>query len=215
MKKAKYIVFEGTEGCGKTTYTHMLVDYLTGRGYSVLQTKEPGTSHSPLTMKLRQIILDNNYDAELTTTARELICQAIRSIHLEKVVMPALQEYDFVIQDRGILSALAYGKACGNTDLFLTQLVGQVVAPTGKNPYSLYDRVIYLKADAAHGLVRAKASKQEFAAGDAMEARGAQFMDNVANNMDEMVKAFNHCIVHVDGKTIEQVFKEILIKLGV
>jgi dTMP kinase len=110
----KYICIEGTEGVGKTTQTQKLVDHLRNLGYSVLQTKEPGTAHSPLTMELRNIMLNAKYEEQLTRTARELISQAIRSIHVEKVIKPAYGKYDFIVQDRGILSGLAYGEACGN-----------------------------------------------------------------------------------------------------
>ena len=85
MTKARYIVLEGTEGVGKTTQTVTLVNYLERQGYSCLQTKEPGTVHSPLTMELRNIMLNAKYDEQLTTSSRELISQAIRSIHLEQV----------------------------------------------------------------------------------------------------------------------------------
>src|SRR5665213_3054416 len=114
MKKARYICLEGTEGVGKTTQTQRLVDALRERGYRVLQTKEPGTNHVPLTMQLRGIMLDNQYDAILTKPAREFISQAIRSVHLERLIIPSLYEYDFIIQDRGILSGYAYGAGCGN-----------------------------------------------------------------------------------------------------
>ena len=49
MRKAKWICLEGSEGCGKTTYTKMLADHFTGKGLKVLSTKEPGT---PLSLHL-------------------------------------------------------------------------------------------------------------------------------------------------------------------
>src|SRR5512135_1519125 len=100
MRKAKYICFEGTEGSFKTTNAVMLAKYLEGKGYKVLLTKEPGTPLSPLTMELRGIMLDAQYESQMTMVAREFISQAIRSIHIEKIILPALQEYDFIIQDR-------------------------------------------------------------------------------------------------------------------
>ena len=210
MRKAKWICLEGSEGCGKTTYTKMLADHFTGKGLKVLSTKEPGTPLSPLTMVLRGIMLDAQYESQLTTTSRELISQAIRSIHMEKIVKPALEEYDYIIQDRGILSGLAYGKACGNSHEFLMRLVDQVTAPIGSDPLQIYDLVIYLKSNAARGLARAKAAKQEFAVGDAIEARGEVFMQQVARNMDRMVYGFPYCTIDVGDKTIAETFKEIL-----
>lgn len=214
-KRAHYICFEGTEGVGKTTQTQKLVEYLTSKGYKVLQTKEPGTHLSPLTMKLRGLMLDNQYDAEMTQEARELISQAIRSVHMQRVVYPAMSEYDFIVQDRGILSGLAYGKACGNDLEFLEELAERVSFPgTGGNIYSLYDNVIYLKGNIEKGLKTALSAKQEFETGDAMEARGLSFMEQVSANMTEMSEWFMYATtVDVDGKNIEQVFADILKKL--
>lgn len=216
MRKAKYICFEGTEGSGKTTHTTKLVKYLQEKGFKVLLTKEPGTPHAPITMELRGIMLDAKYDAQLTVVAREFISQAIRSIHIDKVILPALEEYDYIIQDRGILSGIAYGHACGNSHLFLSQLASETCRNAKCDWHDLYDKVIYLRNDTSKGLARAKLAKQEFAAGDAIEAKGDEFMLRVAKNMNEMVGAFSHCTIDMEGKSVEENFNEILrsISLG-
>lgn len=211
MKKATYICFEGTEGVGKTTQTQKLVDHLRAKGYKVLQTKEPGTPLAPLTMQLRGIMLDKQYDDALTAPARELISQAIRSIHLEKVIVPALEEYDFIIQDRGILSGLAYGTACGNDVdrlIFLSEYVSESARSVLND--GVYDSIIYLKGDTSAGLKKAQQAKQEFAAGDAMEARGNSFIQQCSLNMDEFSQVFNTKTISVDGKNIDEVFADIL-----
>jgi dTMP kinase len=215
MKRAMYICFEGTEGVGKTTQTQKLVDYLRAKGYKVLQTKEPGTIHAPLTLHLRGYMLDKQFEEQLTAPARELISQAIRSIHLEKVILPALSEYDYIIQDRGVLSGLAYGTACGNDIHYISQLIEYVCAPAeGVLSDRLYDNVIYLKGDVSAGLDKALKSKQEFAAGDAMEAKGTSFLQKTSANMDEYSQSFNTSVVSVDGKNIEEVFNDILRSLN-
>lgn len=53
----KYICIEGGEGSYKTTTVKALADYYTDRGLRVLVTKEPGTHHLPVTMKLRELML--------------------------------------------------------------------------------------------------------------------------------------------------------------
>lgn len=221
MNTARYICLEGTEGVGKTTQTQLLVESLRARGFSVLQTKEPGISLVPLTMLLRGIMLDNQYDAILTRPAREYISQAIRSIHLERLVVPALDRYDFIIQDRGILSGYAYGTACGNQLGFLKELSNQVVDSADNNlnilshsAEKIYDTVIYLKGDSLKGLAKAKTAKQEFTTGDAMESRGDDFISQVSFNMDFMSESFNTVKIDVDGKSIEDVHNEILACLG-
>jgi dTMP kinase len=213
MRKAKYICFEGTEGSFKTTNAIKLAKYLEEKGYKVLLTKEPGTPHAPLTMELRGIMLDAKHESQMTAPAREFISQAIRSIHIDKVIIPALQEYDFIIQDRGILSGICYGHACGNPHLFLIQLASEVCRNVGGDWHELYDKVVLLRNNTAIGLARAKTSKKEFETGDAIEAKGADFMLRVAKDMDQMVHAFPHCTIDVEGKTVDENFAEILRQL--
>jgi len=216
MTKTRYIVLEGCEGVGKTTQTKRLAEYLRNRGYSVLETKEPGTPHSPLTMTLRGIMLDNQYDAEMTMASREFVSQAIRSVHLEKVIKPALNEYDFIIQDRGILSGLAYGTGCGNDAELLLVLTSYSLHTSGidvAHPGELYNDVVYLTGNVSAGRDRALASKQEFAAGDAMESKGNEFLTTVSDNMRDMSAMFNTKTVSVDGKDKDQVFADILTAL--
>ena len=211
---ARYICIEGTEGVGKTTQTQKLVDYLRSKGYSVLQTKEPGTPHAPLTMELRNIMLNAAYDSQLTMTARELISQAIRSIHIEKVIIPALNEYDYIVQDRGVISGLAYGAACGNSTSFLQELADTVCYRTAHVPERLYTNVVYLTGDVRKGLDKAKSSKQEFAAGDAIEMKGYDFMETVNTYMTNLVGKFPTTTISVDNKSIDEVFAEILKSLS-
>ena len=209
MRKARYVCFEGTEGVGKTTQVDNLVKYLEDKGFKVLKTKEPGTHHAPLTMDLRKIMLDSQYESQMTAVARELISQTIRSIHLEKVIEPALYEYDFIIQDRGILSGLAYGVACGNSLEFLNNLATEINT-INDNFTELYDDVLYLRGNVGDKLKVAIESKQEFESGDVIESRGVSFMEQVGRNMNEFSSFFStHCL-EVDNKNIDQVFEEVL-----
>jgi len=210
--KTCYICCEGTEGVGKTTQASLLAQYLRERGYSVLETKEPGTPLSPLTMQLRNIMLDKQYENEITPIARELISQAIRSIHLERIIVPAFKSYDFIVQDRGILSGLAYGAACGHSKTWLKELAQHITVHNMNllNFYNLYDCVIYLKGDVAHGLQRAQTAKQEFKAGDAMEAKGVTFLKNVADIFDNEAPKFRCVTIDITGKDIQAVFNEIV-----
>ncbi len=221
MTRAKYICLEGGEGVGKTTQVQKLVDYLVGQGKRVLQTKEPGIDLLPLTMRLREIMLDGGLEEQMTAPAREFISQAIRSIHLEKLVYPALNsgDYDYIIQDRGILSGLAYGTACGNDFLSLMDYAKQVVGNQGSSYgigdiSTLYDNIIILEGDVAKGLETAKNAKQEFKAGDAMESKDMDFHNQVANNFMNFSEGFSGVrLINVDGKNIEQVFGDILLNL--
>lgn len=222
MKRARYIVIEGTEGVGKTTQVKKLADYLTDKGYKVLQTKEPGTPHIEITMQMRELMLSNKYDKSLTKTSRELLSQAIRSIHLEHLVFPALNDYDFIVQDRGILSGLAYGEACGNNIDNLIDLNRMTVMFSKGLPdhindiYNLYDNTIFLHGDLSSNLDRAKNCKQEFEEGDAMESQNSEFYQRVERNFKQEGQQFyGFDSVAVDNKNIDEVFDIILDKLNI
>lgn len=259
-KSGKYIVYEGSEGVGKTTQVNQLVKYLREQGADVLQTKEPGTDQAPLTLELRKIILDSSFDkgdgwmkavekinadmvnpslkSDLTSTAdkflklamkfiqeekqithksRELVLQSVRSITLEKVIKPALEKYDYVIQDRGILTGFSYGEASGSNFNVMEKLNNEVVVNanmthTWKNTY---DQIILLTGNVSKGLARAQQAKAEFQAGDVMELRGTSFLDQVNNNFKKNIELFNctKTVINVDDKDIKTVFSEILQKI--
>lgn len=209
----RYVVIEGTEGLGKSTQTHLLAEALKQRGFKVLVTKEPGSPHAPLTVTMRALMLDKQFDDQMTPVARELISQAIRAIHIEKVVKPALQEYDYVIQDRGILSGFAYATALGHSPEWIESLSYSTVRQDGsyQTPYDLYTDVLVFKGDVSAGLDRAKSSKQEYAAGDVIENKGSSYLTKVAHNMMQFSRRFDGVkYIDVTGKDILAVHEEIL-----
>lgn len=219
MKKTTYIVLEGSEGTGKSTQAKLLIESLKNQGYSVLETKEPGTVHSPLTLELRKIMLDAKYEDQMTVEAREYVSQAIRSIHLHKVIYPNFGKYDFIIQDRGVLSGMAYGVACGNALSFIKLLSDGTIGDEGKklgiDLYNLYDHIIVFRGSIKKGLERATAAKKEFEAGDAMENKGVSFLEVVNQNFDSFSKFFKNVhfidIETEDGlRSIEEVQQDIL-----
>ncbi len=219
-KMTKYICLEGGEGTYKTTTAKALAEHYRALGLVVLETKEPGTPHLPVTMALRNLMLNNDYDESLTKEARELISQTIRSIHMEKLIFPAIhdQEYDVIIQDRGLLSGRVYATACGNKihdihDLenFIFQDYDLTLKLLGRK--FLYDSVFVFSNQ--NGLELAKTTKNEFGNGDAMESRGELFHTQVHTSFDEISKQKTlHKIaekiigIDVHGKTTQQILLE-------
>lgn len=212
-RRAIYIVIEGIDGVGKTTQCAKLAEYLRTKNYKVLETKEPGTIHLPLTMSLRSIMLDNQYESELTSTAREYISQAIRSIHLEKLIKNALNSYDYIIQDRGLLSGLSYGVACGNAASDLLQLMQLSCKPLGIAPEDLYTHTIVLKLEVGAAMKKVSNRQlvnEEFKTGDAIEARGVSFMKEVQKNMAIFSSYFHAHVVEIKPEeSIQVVFAKI------
>lgn len=207
----RYICFEGVEGSYKTTNSKRLAAYLTERGYSVLLTKEPGTPLNPLTMNLREIMLSNEYADSMTDLSREFISQAIRSIHLEKVIWQSDGSYDFIIQDRGTLSGVCYATEIGHDMDFIMGLTKTV---TEADTWNIYSDVILLLNDPTKGLDLAT-QKQEYSGGDAMESMGPLFMRNVLARMISLTEhTDNTSMINVDGKSEDEVFSDILRSLN-
>lgn len=105
----KFIVFEGLDGSGQSTQAGLLRDFLAGKGFEVVLTKEP-TKDSEAGQKIREI-LDQKSKID-GAKLQELFAQD-RKEHLEKVIIPALEEGKFVISDRYFFSSFAFGASDG------------------------------------------------------------------------------------------------------
>jgi dTMP kinase len=211
-----YVCIEGGEGSYKTTTTKALAEHYRSRGLKVLETKEPGTSLLPVTMKLRELMLSNEYDSQLSSASRELISQAIRSIHIEKLIIPSLikEEYDLIIQDRGVLSGSIYADACGIHSHHVRNLEEFVLEDFYQRWDYLYDHIFVFHN--SEGLEVAKSAKDEFGVGDAMESRGESFHNRVnksfmtATSEDLSSTCTAYTISHHDvmGKTTDMLVSE-------
>jgi dTMP kinase len=102
---SSFITFEGPEGCGKTTQLRLLADYLQERGYTVLQTREPGGTL--IGDRIRAILLDAAH-TEMQPSCEFLLFSASRAQLVEQVIRPHLTRGDIVLCDRYADSSLAY-----------------------------------------------------------------------------------------------------------
>lgn len=103
--KSLFITFEGGEGCGKSTASHLLQKKLEQNGYDVIWTREPGGT--PIAEKIREIILDKE-NINLVPEAEALLFAAARAQHYKEKIEPALKENKIVLCDRWLDSSLAY-----------------------------------------------------------------------------------------------------------
>ncbi len=90
------ITFEGVEGSGKTTQVELLSEYLQGKGYHVVKTREPGGT--AFGEALRRILLQQ--EQRVLPLSELLIFMAVRAQHMEEVIMPALERGAVVLCDR-------------------------------------------------------------------------------------------------------------------
>ena len=103
--KGKFITFEGSEGCGKSTQSRMLYDYLKSQGKKVIYLREPGATK--VSEKIRDILLDARNDAMLNE-CEMLLYMAARSQIVGEIIKPRLEKGFIVICDRFLDSTIAY-----------------------------------------------------------------------------------------------------------
>jgi dTMP kinase len=101
----KFIVLDGPDGCGKSTQTRLLTDWLAARGVSVASFRDPGTT--VIGEKIRAIQLSPAHDA-MTTPTEVLLYMAARAQLWTEEIAPALQQGRCVLLDRWLSSTCAY-----------------------------------------------------------------------------------------------------------
>lgn len=99
-----FVVVEGNDGAGKSTFLHRLEKEFREEGIDALFTREPGGAD--VAEKIRSLLLDPDFAMGARTEA--LLYAAARADHVEKTIRPALDAGKLVLCDRYVLSSLAY-----------------------------------------------------------------------------------------------------------
>jgi dTMP kinase len=102
--RGKFITLEGLDGAGKSTHLAWLGEHLRQRGVRLLVTREPGGTM--LGEKLRALLLDPQQRLHPETEA--LLMFAARREHLDKIILPALADGEWVLCDRFTDASFAY-----------------------------------------------------------------------------------------------------------
>ena len=102
--KGKFISFEGSEGCGKSTQSRLLYEYLKKKGYRVVYVREPGGTK--ISEKIRKILLDPKN--HITPLSEMLLYMAARAQIVNEIIRPTLSKGKIVICDRFLDSTVAY-----------------------------------------------------------------------------------------------------------
>ena len=143
---SKFITFEGIEGSGKTTQIHRLYAYLSDRGLSCIQSKEPGGTI--IGSQLREMILSTTIPFA-HPYSEVMLFYADRLEHCETLIKPALAEGKIVLCDRYLDSTYAYQVGGREMPLSLIETLNTLVQ-------LLPDLTILLDLDVEEGIERVK-----------------------------------------------------------
>lgn len=122
--KGKFITFEGSEGCGKSTQSRFLYEYLKKKGKRVVYLREPGGTR--ISEKIRKVLLDPQN--HIAPVCEMLLYMASRAQAVAEVIRPALSRGKIVVCDRFLDSTLAYQGYGLGVDIDLIKQMGKFVA---------------------------------------------------------------------------------------
>lgn len=105
MPRGLFIVFDGSEGAGKSTQVALLKAHLEQAGRDVLLVRDPGTT--PIGEQIRAILLDPAH-TDMGMRCEMLLYMAARAQMMRQIIAPALDAGRIVISDRFVSSTLAY-----------------------------------------------------------------------------------------------------------
>ena len=204
--EGKFIVFEGIDGCGKTTQINKLFNWLPNSGLinkksKLIKTREPGGSL--LGKEIREMILQNNTNNPPANLTELLLYSADRAEHLSKIILPNLEEGNWVICDRFTGSTLAYqgyGRDIPiNTIKKLENIVCQGLIP---------DITFFLEISPQESIIR-----RQNKVPDRIESEGINFLTKVNNGFKSIALENNWEIIpaSLDFESISNLIKDILI----
>ncbi|MDZ8240222.1 MAG: dTMP kinase [Nostoc sp. ChiQUE01a] len=211
----KLIVFEGVEGCGKTSQIQLCCQWLESLGISVVVTREPGGTQ--LGLDLRRLLLEKAEDkpfpagryangfaqgkpiAEVTEL---LLYAADRSQHVEQELKPNLAAGKYILCDRYTDSTIAYqGYGRGLNIGLINQL--NYIATGGLES----DLTIWLDVDVEVGLSRKRESQVGL---DRIEQETIAFHRRVQQGYAELAASHPSRIARVDGSLSKQAVQEVI-----
>lgn len=104
--RGKFIVFDGGEGCGKSTQARKLLNLLQDEHRLPISfVRDPGTTD--IGEKIRAILL-NPAHTDMAMRCEMLLYMAARAQMMSQIIRPALEKGDVVLCDRFVSSTLAY-----------------------------------------------------------------------------------------------------------
>ncbi len=141
-----FIALEGPDGCGKSTQTELLSEWLKSKEYEVKVTREP--TKNPVGSIIRDSLKG---EIEMPVEAEALLFAADRVLHVSNVVSPSLKEGKIVISGRYIYSSLAYQSSRGISKKWVEKINEYAIEP---------DLTIFIDVPPEVGLKRKNSTKK-------------------------------------------------------
>jgi dTMP kinase len=193
----KLIVFEGVEGCGKTTQMQLCFQWLESLNISVLLTREPGGT--ALGKDLRALLLEKSLSKPVGEITELLLYAADRAQHIEEELKPNLDTGKFILCDRYTDSTIAYQGYGRGLDMSLINNLNQIATGGLKS-----DITIWLDVDVEVGLSRKRGQTKL----DRIEQETMDFHRRVQQGYTELAVSNPSQIVRIDGNYSQDIVQK-------
>ena len=187
-EKGFFISFEGIDGSGKSTQIEHLANFLETLGFNVIITREPGGSIGG--EQIRNLLLQGEVDRWSAET-EILLFTAARRDHLERIILPALEDGKIVICDRFTDSTRMYQGMRGPSLRNLVELLNEKVIRFDP------DLTIVIDINPETSLKRAKSRKT---VEERFENFGVELQIKMRQGFIELSKEFSQRIEVVNGQ---------------
>ncbi|MHC5061366.1 MAG: dTMP kinase [Planctomycetota bacterium] len=192
----KFIVLDGPDGCGKSTQTIMLYDWLKSQGVEVVTFRDPGGT--AVGEKVREILLNPEH-VEIGVRTELLLYMASRAQLWAEKIKPALEADKCVLLDRWVTSTCAYQGFAGG---FGTEKIVEIAEASLERVWP--DMAVVLDVD-----VETAARRMDRQL-DRMEQKGIEYHRKVREGFLQLGE-FDDTIVVVDAaKDVEQVHQAVI-----
>jgi len=186
--KGYFISFEGIDGSGKSTQIKKLARFLETLDFDVIITREPGGSVGG--EEIRNLLLQGQVERWSAET-EILLFTAARRDHLERIILPAIDDGKIVLCDRFTDSTRMYQGMRGPNLRNLVDMLNEKVI--NRDP----DLTIIIDIDPEISLKRAKSRKT---AEERFEDFGVELQVKMRKGFIELAKEFSNRIELVNGQ---------------
>mgnify|MGYP001288559159 FL=1 len=185
LNNAKFITFEGIDGCGKSTQARLLLEHMNTSGVETILVREPGGTN--ISESIREILLHSS-SSQMGDRTESLLMTASRAQLTQEFIIPNMDQGKFVIADRYSDSTLAYQGGGRNLDIeWLIEL----------NNYATFtllpDITFFVDIRPEEALRRQDSDK------DRIEGEGIEFQTRVRKTYQILAERFNDRYVIIDG----------------
>jgi dTMP kinase len=204
--KGKFIVFDGPDGCGKSTQRELLGRALRDLGLATLHCKDPGGTE--IGDRVRHVLLDFDL-AKMDVRCETLLFMASRAQLVGELVAPALKKGKVVLCDRFISSTCAYQGAAGYDVEEVLALGRHAVGDTWPDMTFVFDVPVsegFTRTGRKRQVKREIGQRNMFTdvQTDAMEARSKKFHEKVYRIFLDLPSFYPRPVTVITGMTDPQ-----------